>query len=139
MQQSETIMNRERKVAVLRLIRRLTDQQDRPTLRALGLSVEESQVLENEGLVLFVNTAGVSEPLDSRRAYELTDSGDGLLASVETSPACPFSVKIETHEESRMRGIFRVLGIGLWDLVKIALAVAGTGLVAWFVWKHHWK
>jgi hypothetical protein len=100
-------MKHSRKIQVLSQIQAAIGREQPPTPPSVGLTEKEFQEMENEGL--FEVRYSISEPeWDDYTIESLSDAAKGLIANAEPLP------------ESRAVKIFRVLGIGLWDLVKIS-------------------
>ena len=144
MSESELEVSEARGREILTLLRRLLDDDVHPTLRAVGVSGAEAQWLAKAQLIVLGDTrafgnAGNIAYEDRYVIAEISDTALAWLAKPVSSVPPIHQVQIVSPPESKSAKTFRVMGKGLWDLIKIGLPIAGSLWVAWFVWKRHWK
>ena len=123
-------------LAALRRIQLATDHKERPLARACGLTEEMFQKLADEQLIEVTHFQDEGDCLDIHHIERILPKGHAILVS---APIEPSKVILEPMKRSLWLRMFRVLGTGLWDLIKLAIA-AGLGVLGgWFLAKHHWK
>jgi hypothetical protein len=138
-------MNEKRGIEVLARLRDLLGAGVHPTVRGASLTEAEARWLVPHRFITlgdkktWVKDKDATPFEDRYEIAEITDAALSHLASSGSSPSPVVHTKVETAPVSVWSKIFRASGTGLWDLIKIALAVAGTLFVAWFVWKNNWK
>jgi len=113
-------MTEDRKVQVVRQIRDAHDRGEQPTPRAVGWAKEEFQELANEPLVRWYSAGETGDILSDLRCDVILDAGLGLLSRADARLL--HDIELRVRPESRGAKLRRVLGIGLWDLVKMPVA-----------------
>ena len=105
-------MKESRKIQVLRHIQDAIGRGERPKPPAVGLSEKEFEELALADLLLYSYSKAESELEWTDYTIEgISDAAKGLIVNFGPLP------------ESRAAKRVRVLGIGLWDLVKIPISL----------------
>jgi hypothetical protein len=105
-------MKQSRKIQVLVQVQAAIGRGEQPKPPAVGLTEREFEEMADEELFELRYSVSIPEPTWSDYSIvDLTDKARGLIASFGPLP------------ESRAAKRVRVLGIGLWDLVKIPISL----------------
>lgn len=123
----------------LRQIEAAQRRKEHPTLRACGLTEAIAVAVAKQGLIEVYIIADEGSDLDRHVVNKICAAGLGILARGDVAEPDPLQISVVPRQESAFVKIRRVLMIGLWDVVKIALGGLVGILVGYFLWKHHWK
>jgi hypothetical protein len=119
----------------LRQIQSALGRSKHPTLRACGLTEAVAASVANERLIELWIIADEGSDLDRFAVREIAAPGLGILAQGDVADLPPLKVSVLKHQESAWINTLRVLGKGLWELVKIGVGVA----LGWYLAKRFGK
>jgi hypothetical protein len=127
---SNATMKESRKLELLRRVQSECSPERPATPLALGFSeIEFREMVKEQLLIWFFSEDSEENILTTRTIEGLPDKAKGILAEVGPMAA---NVIVHNPPETRAAKTFRVLGIGLWDLVKIPIA----WLIGYFMGNH---
>lgn len=122
----------------LRQIEYMLGRQEFPTARACGLTETEFRQLANQRIIEVVFSEDKGPILDRYHVRQILPTGFATLTRAQAEESLAH-INSRIQQPSQWSQIIRVVGAGLWDVLKIVLGVLGTTAAAWLIWKHHWK
>ena len=103
-----------------------------PTIRDAGLTEKEAKMLAEGQLVEFSVVADDGDSLDRHRIDKLTAKAFGILSRAGHASAPLLRTSAQSPPGSVRSNVFRMMGTGLWDLIKLALGI----VIGWYLKKY---